>query len=163
MTSAKFPYSSDSLATKDVNSNTYLLGVFWELSKYKVLRAVTHLLLLFSRYSSPLGKIYLIASEAYSYCTLLFYSLGTQTLVGHHPHCIIVSNYYDEDFFWSGGEGQRVRERERIPSRIHAQHRTPCRARLTTLRSSPELKSRVGCSINWATQAPLMMNFFTLF
>ena len=41
MTSAKFLCGSDSSATNDVNNNTYLMGVTWELIEYEVLRVVS--------------------------------------------------------------------------------------------------------------------------
>jgi len=41
----------------------------------------------------------------------------------------------------AGGE----KERERISSRLHAEHRANLGLNLTTLRSGPDLKPRVGC------------------
>ena len=49
-----------------------------------------------------------------------------------------------------GGEGQR--ERERISSRLQAEPK----AQHKTLRSWPELKSRVKCLTEWATQVSLV-------
>ena len=54
--------------------------------------------------------------------------------------------------FWEAGrEWERGRGRERIPSRLHAQHGglDPI-----TLGSWPATKSRVGSSTDWATQVP---------
>ena len=59
--------------------------------------------------------------------------------------------------FFRGGWGRR-REGEKILSRLHTQ---PDRGlALTTLRSWPELKSRVRCLSDWATQAPLNYPFY---
>ena len=46
------------------------------------------------------------------------------------------------------------RGRERILSRLHAQHGTDMGLDLMTLRSGPELKSRVVCLTGRATQVP---------
>ena len=46
------------------------------------------------------------------------------------------------------------KRRGKIPSRLYAQHRAQMVLYFTTLRSWPELKSRVGYLIDWATQVP---------
>ena len=60
----------------------------------------------------------------------------------------------------SGGRGRR-RGRE-SSSRFHAEHEPNVGLDLTTLRSSPELKSKVGRLTDWATQAPLTPGFCCL-
>ena len=50
-------------------------------------------------------------------------------------------------------EGQR--ERERIPRRLCAKRTSGVRFNLTTLRSQPGAKPRVGGSINCITQHPI--------
>lgn len=51
-----------------------------------------------------------------------------------------------------GGGAEGARERERIPSKFHAQCPAWCRLHLMTLKSWTEPNSRVGCSTDWATQ-----------
>ena len=67
--------------------------------------------------------------------------------------------------FWerrraSGRGAERVREGERTPSRLRAVSTEPRAVSISqTVRSWPELTSRVECLTDWATQAP----HFTLF
>ena len=57
-------------------------------------------------------------------------------------------------------EGQRERRRERIPSRVCTVSPGPdVGLSLTTMRLWPELKSRVRCLTDWATQAPQIFFF----
>ena len=59
------------------------------------------------------------------------------------------------------GEGHRERGKKRILSRLYIQ--PYLRINLTTVRSRPELASRVRCLTHWATQVPLqVMRFLKL-
>ena len=72
----------------------------------------------------------------------------------------IIFSLWDREGAWRGGAEW---ERERILSKFHTQHRTRCRAGshgLLTLRSWPELKSRVRCLTDWVTQAPQLFCYF---
>ena len=60
---------------------------------------------------------------------------------------------------WGKGKGQREKEREsQATSTLSAEPDTGLNP--TILRSQPEPKSRVGCSTNWATQAPRRQKCF---
>ena len=63
--------------------------------------------------------------------------------------------------FWERvSQGGAEREADRIPSRLCTPSTEPDRGLdLPTVRSWPELKSRVGHSTDWATQAPLYWYF----
>ena len=58
-------------------------------------------------------------------------------------------------------EGQRERETQNPKQAPHHQRRAQCGARThKTMRSWPELKPRVRCLTNWATQAPLTISYY---
>lgn len=71
----------------------------------------------------------------------------------------IPSSIYFYVFREGGREGKRERENLQISSRLQAQQGDPLQIQLTTQRSWPERKSRVGRLTSWTTQAPLYSLF----
>ena len=97
-------------------------------------------------------------SSQFTYTTMILWKYNAS----QHAKCQHPSyNHFLNRLIYS--ERKRGREsrrgKDKIWSRLHAEHRAQWGLDLMTLRSWPELKPRVGCTTNWVTQVPLHVPF----